>query len=504
MPRLPLCGLLAAIALFGADPGIWKVAPPPPASWQRDRLVDLAHRRKAVEQRIGDRSMLLLYAAQPRNYAGDVDWPYRQENNFFYLTGISQAGLSLVLLPEGSAAREILFLPRPDPTRETWTGHMLSDDEARGISGIQEVSDAAALPGFLAAALPRARAFLNPPATDAEKPVVPPLADLYMLLPDGPDPEYTREREFAAKLGAAGAGVSIQDATPVFAALRQIKSPREIDLIQHAIDITAEAFQRAFATAQPGASEYEIQAQFEFTFLRRAGHWGYPCIVGTGRNATTLHYESNRDQIAAGDLVLMDDGAEFDGYSADVTRTVPADGRFTREQAEIYRLVWEAQQAAIRAARPGHTMSGSADSMDAAAGEVLRRGLVRLGLMTDISSLPQLRVWLNHGVSHGIGLNVHDPGGRELREGMVVTVEPGLYFRADALDHLPETLANEKFIAAVRPAFERFKGIGIRIEDDLLIGAEPKLLSAAIPSQLEEVEAAIARLRQAPRISPLP
>ena len=201
----------------------------------------------------------------------------------------------------------------------------------------------------------------------------------------------------------------------------------------------------------------------------------------------------------------MDDGAEFDGYSADVTRTIPADGRFTREQGAIYRLVWEAQQAGIRAARPGHAMSGAPQSIDSAAGEVLRRGLVKLGLMTDAGSTPQFRVWLNHGVSHPIGLNVHDPGGRELREGMVVTVEPGLYFRADALDSLPATPANEKFIAAVRPAFERYKGIGVRIEDDVLIAAgEPKVLSAAIPSRLEEVEGTIARLRQAPRIGPLP
>ena len=135
MPRLPLCSLLAAIALLGADPGIWKVAPPPPASRQRDRIADLSHRRKAVEERIGDRAMLLLYAAEPRNYAGDVDWPYRQENDFFYLTGIAQTGLALVLLPAGSGAHEILFLPQTDPARETWTGHMLTAAEARSISG---------------------------------------------------------------------------------------------------------------------------------------------------------------------------------------------------------------------------------------------------------------------------------------------------------------------------------------------------------------------------------
>ena len=146
----------------------------------------------------------------------------------------------------------------------------------------------------------------------------------------------------------------MKDATPVFDALRRVKSQREIDILQHAVDITAEAFQRAYALAVPGTREYEIQAQFEFTFLRRNAHWGYPCIVASGVNATTLHYETNKDTMKAGDLLLMDDAAEFDGYSVDVTRTIPVSGKFTKEQAEIYRLVWEAQQAAFEhgAARP--------------------------------------------------------------------------------------------------------------------------------------------------------
>ena len=145
----------------------------------------------------------------------------------------------------------------------------------------------------------------------------------------------------------------------MFSQLRRVKSQREIDMLQHAVDITREAFQRAYALAVPGTPEYEIQAQFEFTFLRRNAHWGYPCIVASGVNATTLHYESNRDTMKAGDLLLMDDAAEFDGYSVDVTRTIPVSGKFSKEQAEIYRLVWEAQQAAFKMALPGH-QSGAA------------------------------------------------------------------------------------------------------------------------------------------------
>jgi len=279
----------------------------------------------------------------------------------------------------------------------------------------------------------------------------------------------------------------------MFGELRRVKSPREIDVLQHAVEITAEGFQRAYAFAVPGAWEYEIQAQFEFTFLRRNAHWGYPCIVGSGVNATTLHYETNKSQMKDGELLLMDDAAEFDQYSVDVTRTIPVNGKFTPAQADIYRLVYDAQQAGFKQAKPGRP----SNAMQNAANDVFKQGLYKLGLITDPKSDEQAKVWSTHGMSHGIGLNVHDPGGRELQPNMVVTLEPGLYFRPDALDNLPNTPEMEKFAAAVRPAFEKYKGIGVRIEDDVLITTgEPKVISAAIPSKLEDVEAAIAKLRK--------
>ena len=239
----------------------------------------------------------------------------------------------------------------------------------------------------------------------------------------------------------------------------------------------------------PGTPEYEIQAQFELTFLRRNSHWGYPCIVASGVNATTLHYETNKDSMKAGDLLLMDDAAEFDGYSVDVTRTIPVSGKYSQEQADIYQLVREAQQAGIRAALPGHTNS----DITKAAVKVFGEGLLKLGLITDAANTRQIAIWFNHGISHGIGLNVHDAGGGEFQPGMAITMEPGLYFRPGALDNLRDTPENAKFIAAVKPAYEKYKGIGVRIEDDVLITAgEAQVLSAGIPSKLEDVEAAIA------------
>ena len=160
-----------------------------------------------------------------------------------------------------------------------------------------------------------------------------------MILPARPNAvEYRREQEFAAKVASAGSGVAIKDATAMFGNLRRVKSQREIDILQHAADITAEAFQRVYTLAVPGTWEYEIQAELEFTFLRRHAHWGYPCIVGSGVNATTLHYQTNQAQMRDGDLLLIDSAAEFDQYSADVTRTFPVDGKFSREQSDIYRL----------------------------------------------------------------------------------------------------------------------------------------------------------------------
>jgi len=522
--------LTANLAPLAQAADVWKTTAPPPASWERDRVSDLQARRKAVMEQIGEKGVLLLYAAEPRNYAADVDWPYRQENDFFYLTGITQPGATLLLVPGASTAREILFLQPSNPAQEAWTGHLLTPADGRRISGIAEVWDARRLPSFLTTLLPQARDLLTADAASSrghggrgpasEPPPIPldpagtfrktidELADgsapLYMIT-SGAAAEYRREMDFAKKLGSLTPAITVKDATPIFSNLRRIKSQREIDILQHAVEITSEAFQRVYALAAPGAWEYEMQAQFEFTFLRRNAHWGYPCIVASGVNATTLHYITNRDQMKSGDLLLIDDAAEFDGYSVDVTRTIPVSGKFTREQADIYRLVWEAQQAAIKQALPGHTTTGGPDSIYGAAIEVFKQGLFKLGLITDPSSEPQVRIWLNHGISHGIGLNVHDPGSRELQPRMAITVEPGLYFRPDALENLPKNAENEKFIAAVRPAFEKYKGIGVRIEDDLLIteGA-PKVLSAGIPSKLEEVEAAITQLRKMLKTAPLP
>jgi len=511
--------------------GLWHVAPPAPTISEAERLAELAARRNEVMRRIGEKGLLMLFAAEPRVYTNDVDYPYRQENNLYYLTGIKQAGATLVLIPSAKKTREILLLPRPDPARETWTGHMLTAEEARARSGIQEVWDDSLLNSLLAVLAPRAapafsqrRGLQKDNAKRLEewredfRPLADTIAkndgDLYLLLPpERESREYRQEQAFAAQIAAVGPGLAVKNAVPVLAELRLRKSPWELRLLQQAVDISGEAFHRAYALAAPGVHEYEVQAEFEYTFRRRnADSWGYPCIVGAGANATTLHYITNQDPLPNNGLLLMDCAAEFDHYSADITRTIPIGGKFTKEQAEIYRIVYEAQMESIKGVRPdnrvGRRTDGKIDpkTVHGRALEVIKDGLLRLGLITSKEG-EEYRIWFMHGTSHWLGMNVHDVGdyATPLAPGMVLTVEPGIYIRPDALDVLPKTPENEKFIAAVRPAFEKYKGIGVRIEDDVLVtDGEPKVLSAAIPSKLEEVEATIARLKQELQKSGLP
>ena len=275
----------------------------------------------------------------------------------------------------------------------------------------------------------------------------------------------------------------------------------EVMLIQHAIDITVEAIERSWVAAAEAKWEYEINALVLYIFkLRNADNWGFPPIVACGPNATTVHYGESDGPVKSGDLFLMDVGAEYEHYSADVTRTFPVSGKFTPAQAEIYQIVYDAQEAGAKAARPGKFIS----DVDRAATEVIKDGLLKLGLITDRGA-NQYRVWFNHGTSHWLGMNVHDVGfyGTKLEPGMVFTNEPGIYVRADALDEMPSGwLAAdwEKFKAAVRPAFERHKNTGVRIEDDMLItGNGVEWMTKALPRKISELEDFIARARREAR-----
>jgi len=335
------------------------------------------------------------------------DSDYRENNDFFYLTGLEAPGAALVLVARrGAPDSAILYLPEREETSERWTGGSLSPGpEAVRLTGIRTVR----------------------PATEAEG-------------------EIDRRRP--------------RNVGPEIARLRQIKDADELTRLRRAVTITGEALAEAMRQARPGMREYELEAVIESGFRRRgAERVGFPSIVGSGPNGTVLHYDENRRETRPGELVVMDVGAEFGYYTADVTRTIPISGKFDDRQRRLYELVLGAQQAAFDSVRPGTDLL----TLDRIAREYMRR---HSGRLCGDSGCDRYFV---HGLSHWLGMNVHDVGAytRRLEPGMVLTVEPGIYLPAES--------------------------IGIRIEDDVLVtdrGAE--VLSSGVPRTVEEVERTMA------------
>lgn len=520
-------------ARASAKANVIRETPPAPAFTDEERVAELRARRARVAERLGKNALLVMFSAEPRVYTNDVDYEFRQENNLYYLTNLRQQGATLVLLPGATEGpREILFIPRRNPAAETWTGHMYSPEEARAASGVEEIWEAKEFEPFMRslrgrrAYRPQREAVLAstfnlpavaaPPADAARQPPGPPPpasgldglfaamnqydAALYLVLPGGENSrEYRQEQEYAATWAKSAVGLNVRSAWPIFAEMRMRKSPYELALMQHAIDISIEGHQRAQAVASRTQWEYETEAELDYTYKRRnADNWGYPNIVGCGPSATTLHYEESSARVRPGDLLLIDAGAEYQHYSADVTRTFPVNGKFTKEQAEVYNIVLNAQEAAFKAVRPGVYLS----DVHNAALEVVKDGLLKLGLITDKNS-DQYRVWFMHGTSHFLGMNVHDINvrGAKLDAGMTFTVEPGIYIRPDALEYLPKTPEYERFAAAVRPAFEKYKSIGVRIEDDVLVTPDGyKNMSSALARNIPDVEAFMARAQKEVRV----
>jgi Xaa-Pro aminopeptidase len=521
-----VCALMALVSWSGAGAGAKgeppvpanvRITPPAPVFDDKERIAELMQRRERVAQTIGPQSFLVLFSTEPRVYANDVDYPYRQENNLYYLTNLKQKGATLVLLPGNTKMREVLFMPRRNPLAETWTGHMYSAEEARQLSGVREIWLASEFEPFIKAL--RNRQPYRPKPEDillSDQPVTTTLsndhgfnalfdaaakgeAGLYLLVPGAVESrEYKQEQRFAAEWAQTASGFSVKNAWPVFSQMRLVKSPMELRILQHAVDISIEAHQRAWAIAGSAKWEYEVDAIMAYTFkLRNADNWGYPDIVGCGPNATTLHYIESQGAVKPNELLLMDVGAEYDHYTADVTRTFPVNGKFSPVQAEVYQIVYDAQEAVAQASKPGATLS----DVSRAGTEVVKDGLLKLGLITDKNSMPQWRLWFMHGTSHWLGMNVHDVGGgAKIVPGVVFTNEPGIYVRPDALDQMPFGWKVEdwdKFRAAVRPAFEKYKGIGVRIEDDVLVTADGvKWLTEALPRKITDIEDFIAKARK--------
>lgn len=423
-------------------------------------------------RRMGPDSVAIIPAAHEAMRSNDTEYRFRQDSDFYYLTGFNEPEAVAVIAPSRDASYTLFVRPR-DREKETWTGRRAGVEGAKERHGADEAFPVEEFDAKLSEILDGART-------------------LYYRLGNGnPDLDQRIIRQLA-RMRALGwrkarPPQTITDPGALIHEMRLFKTGDEIALMQRSADIAAEAHREAMRAARPGAKEYEIEAVIEYTF-RRAGASGpaYNTIVGGGANATILHYIENSAELRDGDLLLIDAGAEYEGFASDITRTFPVNGRFTRAQRDIYDLVLESQTRCIEMIKPGVTL----DEMHTRSVEILTEGMARLGLLKGeppkLIEEGEYKKFYMHRLSHYLGLDVHDVGAyhleggpRPLEPGMVLTVEPGLYVAEDSVD-IPE----------------QYRGIGVRIEDDVLVTTDGhRVLTDKAPKDAEEIESLMAEDR---------
>jgi Xaa-Pro aminopeptidase len=488
--RLKLAAMLA-LALCAASPLL-----PLPLSAQISSA-EYAARRDSLAARLDSGIVVAFGGREPVTDFG----AFFQLPGFRYLTGYLEPDAALVIEVREGRARSTLFVTPADPRGAFYYG--FRPDSAALARSLRLDSRPIAALGQLLDSLVAARRTL---------PVY--------TLPDVESADFARDDSLTRgqewmKAFATRHGITVLDVTPVVDRLRARKSPAELALIKRATEISAEGHRAAMLVPEP-RHEYELAAAVEYTFKRLgAARPSYGSIVGAGRNGTQLHYMRNDAPARPGDLVVIDAGAEYDGYAADITRTFPVSGRFTPEQRAIYQLVRDAQAAAERLSKPGGSSVAALDSSIA----VRARGLAKLGLIDSVNAMidlpwradckrapvqcTQAYLWMIHGISHGIGLAVHDPaqfyeGDRKFKVGDAFTIEPGIYISTRSLDALPDTPRNRAWIARVRPLVEKYENAGVRIEDSYIItDAGVERVSAKAPREIDEIEA-LMRQRRAP------
>lgn len=451
---------------------------------------DLIARRARLMQRLGPDTMLVLFSAPVQTYSHDVDYEYRQNSNLYYLTGMTQDETMLVLMPGNGSLRALLFIRDRDPIHEHWQGRLMSAAEAGAHTGIRTVLSNTQFESFLAAVLSRralgpidrqeAAAFFE--ALDAGRARV-----ALALGTTSLNEPLTPGQDLARRIRDRFAGFQTIDALPMLADLRLIKTAYERTLLTRSLEISSEAQKAGMQATHPDVYEYEVEAAIEAVHRANGAlSWSYPSIVGSGPNATILHYTENSRQARAGELMLVDAGCNYEYMAADITRTYPVSGTFSPAQRDIYDLVLLAQEEGMRVARPGARFT----DIQARTVEVMKAGLLRLRLITDADS-DQYRLWYTHSPNHFLGIDVHDVGERTrpLQPGMAFVIEPGLYIRPSALDTLPRSPENLALIERIRPAVEKYAHIGVRIEDAFLLEESGLLrLTASVPRTVEEIE----------------
>ncbi len=436
-----------------------------------------AQRRAEFLRRLGS-GVAVFHARPVYNRNDDIDYAYRQDSDFYYLTGFEEPEAVAVLSADaGNGPAYTLFVQPRDPQQETWTGHRYGTEGAKGVFKADAAYVLDSLPTVMPRVLKGASKVLYTSAGDLQ-------FGQQLGAWAGAKAPAARAEEPPEDEPAGGAG--FESPLPIVHEMRLIKSPEEIARLQRAIDITEAAQRATMRAATPGLYESDLEA-LQYYVYRTSGseRYGFPSIVGSGPNSVTLHYEENNRQMNNGEVLVDDIGAEYAMYSADVTRTIPVNGKFSPEQRQIYQIIYDAQDEAMKLMRPGHTFAESSQK----AAEVVTEGLVRIGILKgsveeNLRSQAFSRFYM-HGLSHWIGLDVHDAGAyfepdgspRKFRPGMILSNEPGIYIPAGT--------------PGVDP---KWYNIGVRLENDVLVTeGEAVDMTAKIPRRIEDVEAEMAK-----------
>ena len=458
---------------------------------------EYAARRDALAGRVDSGVVVAFGGRTPVTDFG----PFFQVPGFHYLTGYDFADATLVMVVRDGHGRATLFVTRSNPRRSLYYGVEPDSQAIAADLGLPSRSNDAlggALDSLAASGLP------------------------FYTLRDVEDADFarfdslTRGGQTMRALARRHAGLAVQDADTVLDRLRATKSPAEQALLRRAAEISVAGHKAAMGLIAPGLHEYDLQAVLEYTFRRQgAERPAYGSIVGSGVNGTQLHYMKDRALLKAGDLVVIDAAAEYGGYAADVTRTLPVSGTFSADQRALYQIVRDAQAAAERNSGPGKSVQAAQDSSV----DVRANGLARLGLIESADarfdppwpancveqprSCRQVMLFAIHGISHGLGLAVHDPmlgyyDAHVFKPGDAFTIEPGIYINSRLLDILPDTPRNHAFAAKVRAAVLRYQNTGARIEDDYIVTPTGLDWITPAPRDIPDVEAAIAHRSAVP------
>jgi len=404
--------------------------------------------RKKLCSKLEENSITLMFAGEAPYKSADETYMFTPNRNFYYLTGIDREKMILMLVKTTGKVEETLFIQKNDPLMARWVGEKMPEEEAKQISGIENIKFVEELEETFGSILDKLK--IDNLCLDLER------QEFHISM--------ATSQRFAKGAMERYPYLRIKNIYHEIASLRLVKSEEEIELISQAIDITNRGIKALMKNSKVGMKEYELEAYFNF-ILKSEGvtDYAFSTIAAGGKNATILHYDKNNSELEDGKLILFDLGAQYKYYNADISRTFPINGRFTERQKQIYNVVLRAQEEVTKIARPGILFSVLNDT----AKSILTEGCIELGLIKEASELPK---YYFHGVSHYLGLDTHDVGNRniELRPGMVVTNEPGLYIEEE--------------------------NIGIRIEDDILITEDGCVnLSKQIIKTVEEIEEFMAK-----------